>query len=109
MNGSLRRLASVLVILTIFAGCQTMTGRSAGRYVDDETLTAKVKAKLVADKATNMTRVGVNTVNGTVHLQGVVDTPAQKARAQELAQEVPNIRQVVNELQVNPQPSTSVK
>jgi hyperosmotically inducible periplasmic protein len=109
MNVLFRRLASVLVVLTVFAGCQTMTGRSAGRYVDDETVTAKVKAKLVADKATNLTRVAVNTVNGTVHLQGIVDTPDQKARAQELAREVPNVRQVVNELQVSPQPSTSVK
>jgi len=27
-----------------------MTGRSAGRYIDDKTITADVKAKLVGDK-----------------------------------------------------------
>jgi len=104
-----RGVAFVLVSAILVAGCQSMTGRSAGRFVDDETITTKVKAKLVADKATNLTRVTVNTVNGTVHLGGVVDTPDQKAHAQELAREVQGVQRVVNELQVNPQPSTGIK
>jgi osmotically-inducible protein OsmY len=32
-----------------------MTGETAGQYVDDSTITAAVKAKLVADKAANLT------------------------------------------------------
>jgi hypothetical protein len=41
----------LLVPLLSFApGCQTMTGRSTGRYVDDQTIVGKVKSKLVADK-----------------------------------------------------------
>jgi hyperosmotically inducible periplasmic protein len=101
-----RALAMMLLLMTIVAGCQTMTGRSAGRVVDDSTITAQVKAKLVAEKPTNLTRVGVHTVNGVVHLEGVVDTPEQRARAEEIAGQVKGVRQVVNVLQTT-QPAAS--
>jgi hyperosmotically inducible protein len=95
----------VLVVLALIAtftpGCRSMTGRSVGRYIDDKTVTAKVKAKLVDDRASNLTRVGVTTVNGTVYLDGVVDAPHEKARAEELARHVDGVVSVVNQLQVN--------
>lgn len=90
-----------LVILSFLSGCQSMTGRSAGQFVDDQTITASVKAKLVADKAANLTRVGVKTVNGTVYLTGSVDSAEQKARAEDLANRVNGVRSIVNDIQVS--------
>jgi hyperosmotically inducible protein len=55
-----------------------MTGKSAGQTVDDATITASVKSKLVAEKATNLTRVDVDTNNGTVYLNGTVETPSRR-------------------------------
>jgi hyperosmotically inducible periplasmic protein len=101
-----RGLAAVLLFMTMIAGCQSLTGRSAGRVVDDSTITTVVKAKLVADKVTNLTRVGVRTVNGVVYLEGLVDSPEQRARAQEIAGNVKGVRQVVNSLQLS-QPAAS--
>jgi hyperosmotically inducible protein len=77
-----------------------MTGKSAGRTVDDATITAAVKSKLVADKATNLTRVDVDTNNGTVYLNGTVDNAEQKTRAEQLARQANGVRAVVNNLQV---------
>jgi hypothetical protein len=82
------------------AGCQTMTGRTAGRYADDGKITTEVKAKLAADRLSNLTRVGVTTTNGVVYLTGVVDSPDRAARAVQIAQTVPGVRQVVDEMQV---------
>ena len=39
-----------------------------------------MKTKLVADKVANLTRVDVDTNNGTVYLNGAVETPEQKVR-----------------------------
>jgi len=77
-----------------------MTGRSAGRYIDDQTLTTEVKTKLVADRLANLTRVNVTTQNGVVYLTGSVDTPDRAQRAADLASSVSGVRQVVNQIQV---------
>jgi hyperosmotically inducible protein len=77
-----------------------MTGQSAGQYVDDRTITASVKSKLVADRASNLTRVDVDTTNRVVSLNGVVQSPDQKQRAEELAMQVSGVRSVNNNLQI---------
>ena len=92
-------LATMVLVFTM-AGCQAMTGKTAGRNVDDATITTSVKTKLAADKVSSLTRVDVDTNNGVVSLNGVVDSSAQKARAQELASQVGGVSKVVNNLQV---------
>ena len=90
----------VLTLILAASGCTSMTGQSAGQYVDDRTITASVKSKLVADHASNLTRVDVDTTNHIVSLNGVVETPAQKSRAEELAMQVSGVRRVNNNLQI---------
>ena len=95
-----KAIVAVLALLTLVSGCRAVTGRSAGQYIDDKAITATVKTKLVAEKASNLTRVGVNTVNGTVYLTGTVDTPEESARAAKVAAGVNWVRSVVNNTQV---------
>ena len=91
---------ALLLIAVLAPACQTMTGQSAGRYLDDSTITAKVKSRLVGDKASNLTRVGVDTVNGTVSLTGMVDSVHDKVMAEEAARTVDGVRSVNNQLQI---------
>jgi hyperosmotically inducible protein len=91
----------IVAVLSLGVGCQSLTGKSAGTVVDDTTITAAVKAKLVADKPTNLTRVDVDTNNGTVYLNGTVDTLEQRARAEQLARQASGVKTVVNNLQVS--------
>ena len=90
----------VLGLLLSVTGCVATTGQTAGNYVDDRTITASVKSKLVADRASNLTRVDVDTTNHVVSLNGVVESPEQRRRAEELASEVSGVRRVNNNLQV---------
>ena len=98
-----RSIALVLALVMVTAACQTASGRSAGRTVDDASITAAVKSKLVADRTANLTRVDVDTTNGVVNLSGSVDTAEQRARAEKLAREAKGVNQVVNKLQVSRQ------
>lgn len=82
-------------------GCQAMTGKTAGRNVDDASLTASVKSTLVADKAANLTRIDVDSNNGVVSLNGVVESAQQKARAEELARRVDGVKGINNNLQIS--------
>ena len=92
-------LATMVLVFTM-GGCQAMTGKTAGRNVDDAAITTSVKTKLAADKVSSLTRVDVDTNNGVVSLNGMVDSSAQKARAQELASQANGVSKVVNNLQV---------
>jgi len=92
--------SAALALLLSVTGCQSLTGQSTGEYVDDRTISTSVKAKLVADKAANLTRVDVDTTNRVVLLSGVVESSEQKNRAEQLAMQVSGVRRVENRLQV---------
>jgi len=107
-NSMTLRVVAVVLMITAFAvGCRSTTGQSAGAYLDDTNITTQVKAKLAAEKTSNLTRVGVKTVNGVVNLDGVVDTVQDKVMAEEIARKVTGVQNVKNDLQVNPTPSAS--
>src|SRR6267378_568685 len=100
MDRRFRVVAVLLVMLALVAGCQSMTGKTAGENIDDAAITASVKGKLVADKPSNLTRVDVDTNNATVYLNGVVESAEQKARAEQLAWQAKGVKSVVNNLHV---------
>jgi hyperosmotically inducible protein len=100
MTGILRSVTVTLAVVLLTAACQSATGRSAGATVDDATITASVKSRLVADKPANLTRVDVDTNNGTVYLNGTVESAGQKTRAEQLARQATGVKTVVNNLQV---------
>jgi len=58
---ALRSIAVVMVLVFALAGCQTMTGKSAGENVNDASITAAVKSKLAAEKVSTLTRIDVAT------------------------------------------------
>jgi len=101
MMGRMTKTLVVIVgIVAVLSGCRSITGKSTGQTIDDASITAAVKSKLVADKAANLTRVDVDTNNGTVYLNGTVDSSEQKARAEQLARGAKGVKNVVNNLQI---------
>ena len=102
---SIIRLTVLLAVLFTLAGCQALTGRTAGRNIDDLTITASVKARLVADKLSNFTRIDVDTVNAVVSLTGLVESEFEKRRAEDIASLVDGVEKVVNDLQVQKEPA----
>jgi hyperosmotically inducible protein len=100
MRYALRSIAVVLVLVFALAGCQTMTGKSAGENVNNASITAAVKSKLAAEKVSTLTRIDVDTNQGTVYLNGTVESADMKTRAADLARQVSGVKDVVNNLKV---------
>ena len=100
MIRNLRSFSVMMVLLGILAGCQAMTGRTAGENVDDATITTTVKARLAQDKLGTLTRVDVDTTSGVVSLNGVVKSPQERTRAEEVARGVGGVKKVINNLQI---------
>jgi hyperosmotically inducible protein len=95
--------AAALIAGLLTAGCSpTPTRQGAGEYIDDATITAKVKATLLADPEVKGTAVNVETYRGVVQLSGFVDSQAEIDRAAHKAYEVKGVASVRNDLQVKP-------
>ena len=95
-------VAAVLAVAVLLSACQAMTGETLGENIDDAGITAAVKSKLAAEKISTVTRIDVDTNRGVVALNGTVKTVADKTRAEELAREVKGVRDVVNNLRIQP-------
>jgi osmotically-inducible protein OsmY len=74
--------------------------QTAGEAVDDDVVTAKVKARLVDDEITKASQINVATFKGTVQLSGSVDSEEARSRATELAKNVGGVKDVKNSLQI---------
>ena len=112
----MRNLKSLLLVSGLGAalgiagltGCQSWRGgtseRSAGRVVDDQRITHEVKAELRREPVYKFDDVDVRAFNGSVQLSGFVNTEEQKRRAGELAQQIPGVAQVINDIALKPIP-----
>ncbi len=80
-------------------GCAaTPTSDSTGQYVDDTTITTKVKAALLGDDAVKSFQIKVETVKGVVQLSGFVDTDDEKSAAVKDATAVPGVKDVSDDI-----------
>jgi len=97
-------LAAMLGWLSLFAtGCAVTSGQeSTGAYVDDATITARVKTKFAEDKTVAATRISVETLKGVVQLSGFATSEAERQRAAQLAASVPGVKSVQNAVKVSP-------
>ena len=74
--------------------------RSAGEYIDDKVILAKVKSALAADPVVAAHEVNVEVRQGTVQLAGFVDNADQKSQAARLAGDVRGVSRVDNQIEV---------
>lgn len=101
----MKKMFSAFVIgltLTLgMGGCAVTGGQSTvGQYVDDATITTRVKAKFAEDSQVSAMRINVETLKGEVQLSGFATSAAEKARAGDLAISVPDVKSVRNNIVV---------
>jgi hyperosmotically inducible protein len=71
---------------------------TVGQNIDDATITAKVKAALIAEKGISSADIDVDTSKGVVTLTGRVADSAQVERAAQVARGVDGVTTVQNRL-----------
>lgn len=80
-----------------------------GDFMDDSTITARVKAALIDDKNIRSSDISVKTENKVVTLSGSVDGVGQKDLAVNAAKTVKGVTSVNDQLRVVAEPSASLK
>jgi osmotically-inducible protein OsmY len=93
-------LALVLSGVTGVMACRAPTDKNALENLNDASIAADVKGKLMAENMLNFARVDVGIEGGTVLLNGVVPTSELKVRAEQLAGQTNGVKRVTNNLQV---------
>lgn len=86
-------------------GVRPPGAESQAKAVDsnlDSAIEDNFKASLKANKHLDDQSIDYSAKNGTLTLKGSVKTAAQKAEVEKLAKKVPNVTQVVNEIEVKP-------
>jgi osmotically-inducible protein OsmY len=79
-----------------------LSALACDRGVDDATLTGNVKSRIASDSGLATAAVSVATKDGVVTLSGMVNSEADKSRAEQLARSVEGVKQVTNSLTVKP-------
>ena len=88
-----------LIPVTFNTGCAVTRGHeTAGSYVKDSEITAKIKTDLYKDPGVKGTEVHVTTLNGIVQLSGFVDSQSARDRAEQIARAIPGVVEVHNNL-----------
>ncbi|MEO8936240.1 MAG: BON domain-containing protein [Burkholderiaceae bacterium] len=102
-NSTLRSIALAAFIgigsPVLLSACgSTPTRESPGQYVDDATITTKVKSEFFADKTVDSTNIKVVTYKGTVQLSGFAKSQAEINKAVQIARNVTGVQSVKNDV-----------
>lgn len=73
---------------------------AVGEYIDDATITTRVKARFAEDPRVSALRISVETKKGEVLLTGVVPSSDEKSHATDVASGVPGVSKVSNNIVV---------
>jgi len=93
-------LVSILGCLSTSRQEETDNQEITGEYIDDSTITAKVKAAISEDPALKSEEIGVETVRGTVQLTGFVSSIIVMEKAMYVARGVKGVRSVKDEMRL---------
>ena len=87
------------VSLVQLTGCAVARDQqTVGSYIDDATITTRVKARMAEDKSVSATSISVETLKGTVQLSGFAKSADERATAERLARSTPGVQAVRNDI-----------
>jgi osmotically-inducible protein OsmY len=82
-------------------GCAVVRDQqTVGEYVDDASLTTRVKAKFAESPIVSAMSISVETLKGTVQLSGFAKSNEERSTAERLARETSGVRAVRNDIVV---------
>lgn len=74
--------------------------KTAGAYIDDAAITAKVKAQMAADKNVRGLRISVTTIKGVVQLGGFAHSKQEAKEAAAIARAIAGVNSVNNDIHI---------
>jgi hyperosmotically inducible protein len=92
--------AAALTVVQVTGCAVARDQQTVGSYVDDATITTRVKASFAKDPVVAATSINVETLKGTVQLSGFAKSTAERSTAERLARETSGVTSVKNDIVV---------
>ncbi len=86
--------------LALFSGCASMTGRTAGEYIDDSNITTQANAIIVKDPDAQYLKIDVSSTEGNVVLQGFIHDRTAEERIVAKVRQIKGVKSVKSLLKV---------
>lgn len=103
MKNSAATLALIGLLAFSAVGCAVTRDQSTvGEYIDDSTITTRVKAKFAEDPTVSAMSIRVETLRGTVQLSGFAKSSTEKNRADAIARSTSGVKSVINDITIRP-------
>jgi osmotically-inducible protein OsmY len=93
-------MLSIVAVAGIIGCASTAKSESTGQYVDDTTLTAKVKTAIFEQPTLKSAEINVETFKGVVQLSGFVSSQENVNIAMATARSVPGVSSVKNDMRL---------
>jgi osmotically-inducible protein OsmY len=95
------RISLSAVVLSAVLGCAGSAHQeSSGEYVDDASITSRVKTAFVQDRSLASAEIEVETVKGTVQLSGFVTDAGDVIHAAQVARGIKGVTAVRNDIRI---------
>ena len=101
-NTAVTLALSGLLAFTAVGCAVTRDQSTVGEYVDDTTVTTRVKAKLAENQTVSAMSISVETLKGTVQLSGFAKSAAERNMAGDLARNTSGVKAVKNDIVIRP-------
>lgn len=97
-------LAATIAVAAVFTttGCAVVRDQqTVGSYIDDATLTTRVKAKFAENTTVSALAIKVETLEGVVQLSGFAKSNTERTLAETLARSTSGVKGVRNDIIVS--------
>lgn len=101
-NTAVTLALSGLLAFTAVGCAVTRDQSTVGEYVDDATITTRVKARFAEDSKVSAMAISVETLKGVVQLSGFAKSVSERSHAEEIARTTAGVRSVRNDIVVKP-------
>jgi hyperosmotically inducible protein len=86
--------------LALLSGCASITGRTAGEYIDDASITTEANAIIVKDPDAQYLKIDVSSTDGNVVLQGFIHDRTAEERIVAKIRQIKGVKSVKSNLEV---------
>jgi hyperosmotically inducible periplasmic protein len=101
IRSTLAAAMTAIALVSVTAGCAVFRDQqTVGSYVDDSTVTTRVKSKFAADPTVSAMAIKVETFEGVVQLSGFAKSATERSMAETLARGTEGVRGVKNDISV---------
>jgi len=102
MFSATRLFAALIAASALFAaGCSSTSSQSStGEYIDDSTITTKVKTAIFNEASLKVLQINVETYKSVVQLSGFANSSDDISTASKVAQSIAGVKSVKNDMRL---------